>query len=677
MHQKPWVAGLSALLGLAALAALAVLQSGCPGEGGMPQCECELDEECGGSRYCRGCVCLGPCEDSEDCPLDFPNCDSRTQTCEAPCPGFACPPDLPNCGEDGLCEGPCTSADDCPEAAPNCGPDGICREPCESAGDCPDPDAPNCDGSTGLCFGPCRSNLDCIDEDFPNCDPESGLCRGRCPDTACPEGMINCTTDGECFGPCTAHIQCIDPDMPNCDLDPGSPTVGVCLEPCLSGDDCESPLFPNCDPSPGTCQPPCEDNEDCPEETPRCETSTGLCFLPGCVDDAGCSPPETVCEDFSCVPGCEGHEDCAAAERCDLVDEGHLNHCEPRDCLSDADCTAAGQVCDTDGLADPRGGGYCTAGCATAYDCGQDGYDCDAGTGRCSPHDYGDIGADCAGGCHSGFCLADAGNLCTGFCCRQEDCPVGWGCWPVDDGSGEERMVDACVPLEPTAGTRRVGEICLDGTDCRSGVCTDTRCAETCCTDADCAPFADTYCAVSYTNGQTGCAPLPATGNNPLGTPGCSTSGSPGDCRSNLCFTFYISDTGCTGDAECPARRPTCFDLYGDGNNDCARDFCVEHCCSERDCPDFGTDLFACSPWTFGTGDHSVCLLYEGTAPLGEGEACATNGDCRSNVCSQTDGVCRGRCCTDEDCTLAGFGRCGLELDRVYGIERLMNVCLP
>jgi len=491
--------------------------------------------------------------------------------------------------------------------------------------------------------------------------------------------MINCTTYGECLGPCTAHADCIDPALPNCDLDPESPTRGLCLEPCFSNDDCLSSLYPNCDPSPGVCLPPCAGNGDCPEEQPMCDTETGLCFRPECMNDAECAPPESVCEDWECVPGCESHADCDPEERCDLVDEGHLYHCEPRDCLTDADCTTPSQVCDTDGMADPGGGGYCVDGCATFHDCVLDGYDCDADTGRCTPHDYGDIGTDCSDGCRSGFCLTDMGDLCTGFCCIQHDCPPDWGCRIVDDGSGEDRIVDVCVPLDPAQGTRRPGELCLDGTDCRSNICVDGGCSETCCSDEDCAVPAlpDTYCAVSFEAGVTGCYPVPTTGNDPLGTPGCSTTGSPGDCRSNMCFTFYMPDTDCTTDGDCPERRPICWDMYGDTITDCVRDFCVEHCCSESDCPGYGSDIFACSAWTFGSGDYDVCMLFEGTAALTEGEACASNNDCRSLVCSQADGVCRGRCCTDADCTEPAFPRCGLELNLVFSNERLMKVCLP
>jgi hypothetical protein len=664
----------------------------CPAE--LPNCDGEglCYEACFESGDCPAAApncdtstgrCVGPCASNSGCPdPDEPNCDPSTGLCQGTCPDTPCPEGMVNCSAEGECLGPCESAADCADpAAPNCGPDGVCFAPCETSADCRHPDFPNCDGATGLCFGPCSTGEDCLDPAAPNCDA-GGMCFGRCAsheDCINPD-LPNCNgATGLCHGPCVSHDDCEDPAAPDCDLDPASATAGLCLPPCATNADCPSALYPDCDPTPGVCLPPCTADEDCPEETFICDVASGLCFLPGCVEDADCSPPDTVCEAWTCVPGCDGHADCPADERCNLVGPEGLYHCEARDCLADADCTSPGTVCDTDGLVDPAGGGTCAPGCRTTYDCRRIGYDCDGATGRCAAHDYGDVGADCAAGCASGFCLAAEGSLCTAFCCTQHDCPAGWACRPHDDGSGAGRSVDVCVPLDPAHGTRRYDEICADGSDCRSAVCTGHRCMETCCTDADCdAPFVSgMHCAASWIDGVTACAAVPSEGDDPLGTPGCATSGDPGDCLSDLCFSFYTPDTGCRADAECTPARPTCWDLGGDGTNDCVRDFCVDHCCSERDCPDAGGDIFACSKWLYGTSDYNICLLVEGTALLPEGDACTANSACRSMVCSDAARVCRGRCCTDEDCTDPRFPRCALELDHIFSSSVLLNVCLP
>jgi hypothetical protein len=409
-------------------------------------------------------------------------------------------------------------------------------------------------------------------------------------------------------------------------------------------------------------------------------------LLPACTNDAGCAPPATVCEDWVCIAGCQSHQQCAPAERCDLVDSSHLYHCEPRDCLADGDCTTAGTVCDVDGLAAPDGGGYCVPGCVTFYDCLQVGYDCDAVSGVCSAHDYGDIGAaitDCATECSSGFCI-DVGGVttCTEFCCIQHDCPADWGCRPLDDGTGSSHTVSVCEPLAPGQGTASYDAICAVASDCRSNVCSAGRCRESCCTHDDCdQPFVgDMYCGLGATAQPTVCLPEPTTGIDPLGTLGCGTSSSPSTCLSNLCFTLSLTDTGCTTSAECPVSRPTCWDA-GNGDptlQECVRDFCVDHCCSTSDCPAGpGGEAYFCGKWRYSVGDFDVCLARDETGSVAEGDACAADAACLSRFCQETAGVCRERCCTDADCTNPAYPRCALESHAIYGSLRMVNVCLP
>jgi hypothetical protein len=444
--------------------------------------------------------------------------------------------------------------------------------------------------------------------------------------------------------------------------------------------DCPSALYPNCDPTPGQCLPPCAGDGDCPAEFWKCDIGTGLCFLPECTQDSECNPPTMVCENWFCVPGCTTHADCAATHRCDLVDPGNLYHCEPRDCFTDADCSPPTTVCDTDGLVDPDGGGYCEPGCQTYYDCRQLGYDCNPALGTCSPKSYGDIGQPC-GSCASGFCLTGMGNVCTDFCCVQHDCPADWGCQPVDDGTGSNHTVDVCIPLPVTQGDGRYMDPCGIHDQCRSGVCYAGFCRESCCTDADCnQPFSpNMYCGLAGGANTTACLPEPATGNDPLGTLGCATTGTPSDCRSNMCFTNFWPDTACVTDADCPATYPTCWDYpaFGqppNGINDCVHDMCIDNCCSVDDCPPSGGDIYFCGKWVFSPGDVNVCLYHLGTATVAEGQPCASNGECISNFCSPA-GMCRRRCCTDADCVNPLYPDCRLESLTVYGNPRELNVC--
>lgn len=326
-----------------------------------------------------------------------------------------------------------------------------------------------------------------------------------------------------------------------------------------------------------------------------------------------------------------------------------------------------------------KGGDSNFTECKTHYDC-QPGWDCNTATSDCVEHDYGDIGDSCDGGCESGFCLVGEGNVCTNFCSIQHDCPDGWGCRLYDDGSGGGHKVKVCVQLPPTQGDGRYNDICQSDSDCRSNFCVSGRCRETCGNDSNCnQPFvANMYCG-RYGSDYTICLEEPDTGNDPLGTPGCLTYGSESDCRSDMGFALYQQDADCSNDLDCQPDKPTCWDLQvGDlAKNECVRDFCVEHCCSYTDCPDFGSDIFFCGKSMFGTGDFNVCLLHEGSATKLEGEACANNNECRTGFCSPTDSICRKRCCTDENCTNALYPRCALEQNTVYGVTRLLNVCLP
>lgn len=535
-----------------------------------------------------------------------------------------------------------------------------------------------CDGC--FCHPECTGPEDCSGN-TPNCDPETGRCVGPCAGPEdCPDPELpNCGEDGVCVALCETHADCTLESHPNCQLDPGLSDHGVCMEPCASHADCESPLYPNCHSGRGVCEPPCTGDEDCPEEAWKCDTEAGLCITPECTVDSECDPPVTVCEEWRCVDGCETHADCEPHERCDLMTPGHMNHCEPRDCMSDTDCDPPSTVCDTDGLADPDGGGYCEEGCVTYLDCGQAGYDCDTVSATCFAKDYGDIGQDCAQGCASEFCLSGMGDVCTAFCCTQHDCPPGWGCRPYDDGTGGDHEVRVCVPLEPTQGSGRPGDTCSEPTDCRSSICYGTVCRETCCTHEECGEplFSSQDCRLH--SGTTACIPASPDGNDPVGALGCATTGGPGDCRSDMCFTYYTPDTGCAVDGDCSDSRPTCWDYPNAGTagvNDCVKDMCVGHCCDAADCGDYGGDVFFCGKWLYGTGDYNICLLHEGDATGLLGDACSSNQECRSNFCSAA-GVCRKRCCTDEDCQDPSYPRCGLEEHTVHNVTRWLNVCLP
>jgi hypothetical protein len=219
----------------------------------------------------------------------------------------------------------------------------------------------------------------------------------------------------------------------------------------------------------------------------------------------------------------------------------------------------------------------------------------------------------------------------------------------------------------------------VDPQECRSNICFGGQCRETCCTHTECDDpyFSGLDCRLF--NETSACIPEATEGNDPVGALGCATSGTPSDCRSDMCFTYFTPDTDCSGDGDCTTSRPTCWDYPGAGDagvNDCVKDICVGLCCSATDCPDYNGDRFFCGKWVFGSGDFNLCLLHEGGGTAAAGQACSQNGDCRSNFCASGT-VCRRRCCSDQDCPDPTRPRCGLEEHTVHGVTRWLNVCLP
>jgi hypothetical protein len=101
--------------------------------------------------------------------------------------------------------------------------------------------------------------------------------------------------------------------------------------------------------------------------------------------------------------------------------------------------------------------------------------------------------------CASGECLPlleeplEPVNFCAVPCCTSFDCPTEvheglayrLACAPTDSG------LAACSSLVRHGSDGAVGTLCLDGFDCRSGVCIQTAtgeryCTDTCCRDHDC-----------------------------------------------------------------------------------------------------------------------------------------------------------------------------------------------
>ncbi len=370
--------------------------------------------------------------------------------------------------------------------------------------------------------------------------------------------------------------------------------------------------------------------------------------------------------------------------------------------MDDTDCTTVDEVCDTDGLVDPDGGGYCVAGCSSRDDCRQLGYDCLdplPGSGVCTARDYGDIGAACSTPTNCSNCDSrqgaddGSGMVCSGFCCSQHDCPPSFVCRAVLDGDNSaacdeepvgaldgigECLHDICVPIESANDNRRRGELCNADRDCRSNVCRSNRCADTCCTDASCEDATEACRAIG--SGVTAC--LTGTKVTDLGELGCMTGTT--SCDSFLCFAIYDADVGCNVAGDCnDYRNQECmdFDNENDGN-DCVYDFCVSHCCSTADCANpvpppapMATAVYTCQTALYSSvGDLDICMIAGAGGTGAEGAACTSETECASGVCS-AGGSCRERCCTDADCQNGSFPKCRVERHLMLFDLRDVTVC--
>jgi len=170
--------------------------------------------------------------------------------------------------------GPCGEDAECADGQVCHG--GTCRAPCEVDGDCAGAQA--CEAGGGHCLEPavCSGDLDCA-------------------------GLRVCEHGGCLMPECAEHLDC--------------PAVCVnrqCAErvpqACYDAAACPEPQV--CAPL-GACalDAPCEEDADCPPGAPRCAVASGTCVV------------------------CGSHEDCAAAERCEV------GLCELSElCGNDGDC---------------------------------------------------------------------------------------------------------------------------------------------------------------------------------------------------------------------------------------------------------------------------------------------------------------------------------------------------
>jgi len=418
---------------------------------------CRSDDDCDGDDvYCDadfpGGYCTAVCASDLPCPDGSTCIEGRTgNTCFADCDleasdGDFCSRDGYGCAEAGpICLPGCDTNDDC-ESGLECDPmggfngEGQCGDPSASVGDA-------CESSEM-----CPPGYFCLSERF------SGIPGGAC-------GAFGC--DPDTGGGCAEGETCL----------PAGRGSGVCLLGCTEDTECTR-TDQECvmGETGGYCGPSFDEDNlgqicsagrgDCTGGVCLSESETGwvdsYCVSVGCdpEDGSGC-PGDGVCIDGAdgmgvCLDGCTDGDDCRAGYACSPSD--------PADASSATACRPA---------------------CEDATVCGNDGFECNPGSGLCTePFDPDSAGEPCndGGDCDGGRCLSEADSgwpagTCTYPGCRlsgtgrEAECPTGTAC--IDDGAGDPEL-GVCV------------DSCTEALDCRPGYdCVDDLC-QPACGDTDC-----------------------------------------------------------------------------------------------------------------------------------------------------------------------------------------------
>lgn len=419
-----------------------------------------------------------PCRDEGDC-------DGEDSYCDAEFPGGYC---TAVCAADL----PCPDGSTCIETMAGA----TCFEACDfeaADGDFCAREGYGCADMVGVCLPGCDVDAECGTGLV--CDPDGGFNgEGSCHDPsgtlgdACEETAM-CPPDTFCLSERFSGIPGGVCGAFGCDpmTGDGCPDNGTCVSTGRRG---------------GICLLACEDDTGCTRDGQECVASTngnycGPSFDPanlGQVCSAGRGPctggvclgegssgwPDSYCVATGCDPaagtGCPGDGVC-------IEGTGGLGVCLDG-CAAQADCRA-GYDCRPADASDPASATACVPGCDDSMVCGNDGFECNLGTGLCTePFVPASTGEPCAAAedCTGGRCLTEADDgwpagTCTYPGCRlrgtgrEAECPTDTTC--VDDGSGDPDL-GVCV------------DSCAMDTDCRPGYACAMGACRPACTATDC-----------------------------------------------------------------------------------------------------------------------------------------------------------------------------------------------
>ena len=343
-----------------------------------------------------------------------------------------------------------------------------------------------------------------------------------------------CSTDADCEA---------TPQTPVCD-----PVMLRCVE-CLADNDACAP-GQYCSSS-GTCEPGCDDDDDCnmgsgggsglPPLT--CAGKSHQCL--GCVtvDDMDNCPEDLVCDNGLCVLPCPvGFADCSDEPGCETS------------LTTLTDCGACGAEC-SNFHGSTTCEGSCTPTCEPNYE------DCDSNPNNGCETSLEDV-ASC-GGCSQPCELPNAEEGCASGVCAIVGCEAGWGNCDDDLATGCETDTNTT-----NAHCGDCNSPCSGGDICANGTCAGSCPPPT----ADCDMSSSTGCEVDTSTDSLHCGNCPTSCSTSqyCQSGGCAAcSGALRDCDrfgGNGCETNSGSDpmncggcgTSCGSDATCGCNSAAC-----------------------------------------------------------------------------------------------------------------------
>ena len=533
--------------------------------------DCDDADPCTVGDVCKAGVCVGfpvdcDCLDDSDCEaLDDGDLCNGTLYCEtgklphvcetAPESVVVCPP--PDEGPDNLClatacdpataacslvpamegfacddDDLCTVGDKCsnglcePGVGANCADDNPCTEDlCDDAAGClntpieaPCQDGDNCTLDDFCQDGECMAGdaLDCDDSNpctGDACSPLSG-CVHEHVNGECSDGN-SCTTGDHCsMGICTSggFEDCDDGNA--CTTDTCDPAQGCVTTlndlPCNDDDLCTINDHCHLGECTGSGPLPCDDGNDCTEDT--CDAATGCTHIP---NTAPCDDGNACTESDACAKGwcgsktvvvCQDDNDCTD-DKCDAA----------LGCVysfNDAGCND-GNACTT---SDQCSLGSCTGGPAAECD---DGNECTEDA--CDP----------AQGCTHAF---NDGQCSDGDACTAGDHCFAGACLPGDPVTCDDSKLctdDACLPESGCSYVNNSapctdGDVCTMGDICSGGVCAS---------GVELLPCDDdNVCTTDSCDGQTGCLHTPVENGSACGEEMICSNG---ECHPNVTTSCY------------------------------------------------------------------------------------------------------------------------------------------